>query len=129
MTLQINEQNESRVQGNADDFSIYRWSRRYPVKLDAELYHDLIGDAANAKYLGTFKTRDLDSRGMFVETASVKLKPGDVVFIRVVMDVNGRVKNHWLRGIVARRSFIGVGVWYSDTQSNEFFRDLSELLE
>ena len=127
MTVQTVTQIKPQKQSSASDFSIYRWSRRIHARLEVTLYDNTKGAAYDSGLLGTFKTRDLDSRGMFIETGSIKLRPSDVVYIHVEITLMGKVKKHWLRGIVVRRNNSGVAIWYSDTQSNAFFRDLAEL--
>jgi hypothetical protein len=129
MTAHTVTQLNPRKQSNVSDFSIYRWSRRIHARLEVTLYNNSKGAAYDAGLLGTFKTRDLDSRGMFVETGSIKLKPGDVIYINIEITLMGKVNKHWLRGIVVRRNNSGVAIWYSDTQSNAFFRDLAEFQE
>ncbi len=118
-------------QGEADNFSVFRWSRRVPARLDVELYNNnrKLAHPLEVGLVGTFKTRDLDKRGMFLETGPTSFHPNDVIHIRVAILLMGKVKKYWLRGIIARRTEAGIGILYTNTQSTEFFRDLAALID
>nr|ACZ28633.1 hypothetical protein [uncultured organism] len=118
---------EIQKPGNADDFTINRWDRRITANLEVALYRSLVAEAADAGLLGIFRTRDLDNRGMFLETGKLTLHTNEIVFIHVEIAIKGQVKKYWLRGIVVRRNDCGLGIRYSDTQSNAFTRDLQAL--
>ena len=61
---------------------------------------------------------------MFLETGKIKLQTNEVIFIHVEISINKLIKKYWLRGIVVRRNNDGIGIRYSDIQSNAWSRDL-----
>lgn len=82
----------------------HRFSPRDAVTLDAELYHD-------HQYLGSFKTRDLGYRGLFVETGRIGLLCGSVV--QVALTVPGTPGRHVLNAVVIHYSADGAGLLFA----------------
>lgn len=79
--------------------------RRYPreaVSLSVELWRDHIN-------LGRFKTRDIGTEGIFVETGPIDLHPYDFVTVILGPHRGGRRKRE-VMGLVVHRSNEGVGL-------------------
>lgn len=82
----------------------HRFSPRDTVALDAELYHD-------RQYLGSFKTRDLGYRGLFVETGRIGLLCGSVV--QIALNAPGTPGRHVLNAVVIHYSAEGAGLLFA----------------
>ena len=118
-----------RKHGDNETITFNRRGRRIASSLDVALYRSSETGAADTGLVGVFCTRDLDSRGMFLETGKIELQPYEVVHLHITISVIDQIKKYWLRGIVVRHNDSGLGIRYSDIQSNAFFHDLRMMLQ
>lgn len=86
----------------------HRFSPRSSIALSAELYYEQC-------CLGSFKTRDVGYRGLFVETGRIGLLCGSVV--RVALRAPGMPERHTLNAVVVHYSAEGVGLLFTAPQA------------
>lgn len=122
MTAQAQSKTRKHDSNKATTFN--RWGRRIAASLDVALYRSGKTGIADTGLVGVFCTRDLDSRGMFLETGKIELQPYEIVHLHIKISVKDQTKKYWLHGIVVRHNDSGLGIRYSDIQSNAFFHDL-----
>lgn len=82
----------------------HRFSPRSAVTVSAELYHD-------RQYLGSFKTRNVGYRGLFVESGRVGLLCGSPV--QVALTAPGIPRRHVLNAVVIHYSDEGAGLLFA----------------
>jgi hypothetical protein len=89
-----------------------RNASRKQVELDVELYR-------GRSHLGLFKARNINYRGMFVETGPLNLNTDDQVEVGVSLNLQYN-QQYRLKGIVEHRSEKGVGLLFTDSSSVAF---------
>lgn len=97
-----------------------RYGPREPVSLDVEIYR------GQCK-LGQFKSRDIGFEGMFVATKRLGLSVGELVTIRLSLELSD-IEGYLLGAVIAHRSNGGVGLMFTDDDPI-FFRVLDALSE
>lgn len=85
----------------------HRFSPRSTIALNADLYY-------KRDYLGSFKTRDVGYRGLFVETGRIGLLCGSSV--QVTLTAPGTSAHHTLDAIVVHYTAEGAGVVFAAHQ-------------
>jgi hypothetical protein len=86
----------------------HRFSPRSPIRLNAQIYLD--------QYcLGSFKTRNVGYRGLFIETGPIGLLCGSAVQVSLV--IPGAPVLYKLHSIVVHYSAEGVGLLFAAHQA------------
>jgi hypothetical protein len=93
---------------NSEATMEHRFSPRSAIRLSAEIYH-------NQRYLGSFKTRNVGYRGLFVETGRIGLLCGSVV--QVGLTIPGMPARPTLNAIVIHYSAEGAGLLFAGCQA------------
>lgn len=95
----------------------HRFSPRSAIVLEADLYH-------NRRCLGSFKTRDLGYRGLFVETGRIGLLCGSLV--QITLTAPAARGKRTLDAMVVHYSAGGAGLLFAAGQleSLSFIRGL-----
>jgi hypothetical protein len=86
----------------------HRFSPRSAIALSADIYHD-------ERHLGSFTTRDVGYRGLFVETGQVGLLCGSVV--RVSLAVPETSQRLVVNAVVVHYSAEGAGLLFTSDQA------------
>jgi hypothetical protein len=86
----------------------HRFSRHSPIALTGELYH-------GHEYLGSFMTRDIGYRGLFVEISRIGLLCESTVQVALMIpEKSGR---HMLDAVVVHYSAEGAGLLFVTPQA------------
>jgi hypothetical protein len=96
-------------------FVEHRFSPRSAIALKAEIHHQ-------RRYLGSFKTRDLGYRGLFVKTGRIGLLCGSLVQVTLIAPAGQRT----LDAMVVHYSASGAGLLFlaGQLESLAFIRGL-----
>ncbi len=96
-----------------------RFAHRICIAIDVALNH-------NGVHLGHFRTRDIDRRAVFIETAGCGVQQDDVVEMRFFVQ-NGTRRRFKRKGVVIRCTDQGIAVAFLSADAF-FFHSIEQLL-